>query len=48
MNLKYLRTLIFTYKATGNYSYLRQARNLATKMMRSKIGLVKWIIGIYY
>lgn len=34
MNLRYVRTLIFTYRATNNRAYLVQARNLIEKMIK--------------
>jgi hypothetical protein len=33
MNKKYIRTLIFTFKATGNLAYLKQAKALINKMI---------------
>jgi len=36
MNRRYINTLIFTFKATGNIAYLRQAKRLVNKMIREQ------------
>lgn len=33
MNKKYINSLIFCFKATGNISYLKQAKQLINKMI---------------